>query len=107
MKKVEEICRAEGTPLQMRPKHEVDGFFEGMDLIAPGLVPSGRWRAGRMSRRLPVTQASPASPADNRWAHSPRTGGGACAGCQGRTADAIRRTASSRISGEVAVFSLT
>jgi hypothetical protein len=53
MKKVEEIYRAEGTPLQMRPKHEVKSFFEGLDLIDPGLVPIGRWRAGEDEPQAP------------------------------------------------------
>ncbi len=45
MKKVEEIYRAEGTPLQMRPKSEIALFFDGLELIDPGLVPIGEWRS--------------------------------------------------------------
>ncbi|WP_111604305.1 SAM-dependent methyltransferase [Streptomyces sp. Amel2xB2] len=44
MNKVAEVYRAEGTPLQLRPKSEVAEFFAGLELLEPGLVPIGEWR---------------------------------------------------------------
>jgi len=33
-----------GTPAQVRPRHEVARFFEGLELLEPGLVLAHRWR---------------------------------------------------------------
>jgi len=39
-----EIYNARGTPTQVRSKAEVLGFFDGLDLVEPGLVVAHRWR---------------------------------------------------------------
>jgi hypothetical protein len=41
--KVQEIYNQAGTSLQLRPKAEFATFFEGLDLLEPGIVPAHRW----------------------------------------------------------------
>ncbi|MFG2847309.1 SAM-dependent methyltransferase [Kitasatospora sp. NPDC048296] len=41
--KVEEIYNQAGTSLRLRPKAEFATFFEGLDLLDPGIVPAHRW----------------------------------------------------------------
>ncbi|MFI9154999.1 SAM-dependent methyltransferase [Streptomyces sp. NPDC053367] len=41
-----EFWNAHATPpITARPREEVAGFFAGLDLLEPGLVPCSRWRA--------------------------------------------------------------
>ena len=63
MKKVEEVYRAEGTPLLLRSKSEVREFFDGLELLEPGLVPIGEWRP---------ESDEPAAPAYGGVARKPR-----------------------------------
>ena len=63
MKKVEEVYRAEGTPLLLRPRSEVLEFFDGLELLEPGLVPIGEWRP---------ESDEPAAPAYGGVARKPR-----------------------------------
>lgn len=39
-----------GTPVQWRSKAEVEAFFEGMELLEPGVVMGQRWRADAPSK---------------------------------------------------------
>ncbi|MFJ9775926.1 SAM-dependent methyltransferase [Kitasatospora sp. NPDC101157] len=41
--KVEEIYNQAGTSLRLRPRAEFATFFEGLDLLDPGIVPAHRW----------------------------------------------------------------
>ncbi|MFI9365155.1 SAM-dependent methyltransferase [Kitasatospora sp. NPDC053057] len=41
--KVEEIYNQAGTSLRLRPEAEFATFFEGLDLLDPGIVPAHRW----------------------------------------------------------------
>jgi hypothetical protein len=41
----EELYRRTPTPLTMRTEPEIRAFFDGLDLLEPGLVPIARWRA--------------------------------------------------------------
>lgn len=43
---VVEIHRTGGIPAQVRSKTEVTRFFDGLDLLAPGVVPVHRWNPG-------------------------------------------------------------
>ncbi|MFR9777589.1 SAM-dependent methyltransferase [Micromonospora sp. MS34] len=36
--------RDSGVTMQMRTKAQVEGFFTGLDLVAPGVRPAARWR---------------------------------------------------------------
>lgn len=38
------VYHASGTPVQLRPKQEVVRFFEGVELLEPGIVVGHRWR---------------------------------------------------------------
>jgi O-methyltransferase involved in polyketide biosynthesis len=41
-----EFWNANATPpITARPREEIAGFFEGLDLLEPGLVPCSQWRA--------------------------------------------------------------
>ena len=44
LEKVREIYRGGGTPLQLRSKAEIERFFDGLELLEPGLTPTHRWR---------------------------------------------------------------
>jgi hypothetical protein len=39
-----EVYRARGIPAQARSRAEVAGFFDGLDLVAPGVAVAHRWR---------------------------------------------------------------
>ncbi|MEU2511174.1 SAM-dependent methyltransferase [Streptomyces syringium] len=41
---VQGVYRRVGSPLLMRSKGEVAGFFEGFEMVEPGLVPLSAWR---------------------------------------------------------------
>ncbi|MFJ2217699.1 SAM-dependent methyltransferase [Streptomyces sp. NPDC101062] len=41
---VETIYRAAGIPAQIRPYEQVQGFFKGLELLGPGLLPVTQWR---------------------------------------------------------------
>ncbi|GAA2121233.1 SAM-dependent methyltransferase [Actinomadura alba] len=41
----ERIYDAAGIPLQLRTREEISGFFDGCEVISPGLVPISEWRA--------------------------------------------------------------
>ncbi|WP_329134464.1 SAM-dependent methyltransferase [Streptomyces sp. NBC_01476] len=42
--KVTQIYTSGGTPVRFRPKAEVARFFDGLDLLEPGIVVGHRWR---------------------------------------------------------------
>jgi hypothetical protein len=42
--RVVDIYRAGGTPAQVRSRSEVERFFEGLDLVEPGVEVAHRWR---------------------------------------------------------------
>ncbi|WP_314171338.1 SAM-dependent methyltransferase [Streptomyces winkii] len=42
--KAVEVYRKSGTPAQIRTKSVIEGFFEGTELIEPGLTTTHRWR---------------------------------------------------------------
>jgi SAM-dependent methyltransferase len=44
MKRVQAIFDAGGTPVQVRGKGEIEVFFEGLEMVEPGLMPTHRWR---------------------------------------------------------------
>jgi hypothetical protein len=44
MEKVKDIYRQGGTPVRLRDKDEVLAFFDGLEMIDPGLTPTHRWR---------------------------------------------------------------
>ncbi|MER6399950.1 SAM-dependent methyltransferase [Kitasatospora sp. NPDC001603] len=53
------IYRAAGAPGQARAHHEIARFFDGWTLLAPGLVPTPRWRpAGPEDTAVSDTEAS-------------------------------------------------
>ena len=39
-----EVYTSRGTPTQVRSKAEIERFFEGLDLVDPGVVVAHRWR---------------------------------------------------------------
>ncbi|BCY13110.1 SAM-dependent methyltransferase [Actinoplanes sp. L3-i22] len=39
-----EVMRAQGIPARLRSRDEVATFFDGLDLVEPGVVPILRWR---------------------------------------------------------------
>jgi hypothetical protein len=41
----EELYQRTPTPLTMRTEPEIRAFFDGLDLLEPGVVPIARWRA--------------------------------------------------------------
>ncbi|KJS54908.1 methyltransferase [Streptomyces rubellomurinus subsp. indigoferus] len=43
--KVEEIYNQAGTTLRLRPEAEFATFFDGLDLLEPGITPAHRWLA--------------------------------------------------------------
>ena len=49
----EELYRRMGTPMTMRSQHEVVAFFDGFELVDPGLVYLLRWRPGPDELALP------------------------------------------------------
>ncbi|MFJ7906529.1 SAM-dependent methyltransferase [Kitasatospora sp. NPDC096204] len=56
--KVEEIYNQAGTSLRLRPKAEFATFFDGLDLLGPGIVPAHRWHvddSGTPADTLPAT----------------------------------------------------
>ncbi|SHN06327.1 SAM-dependent methyltransferase [Actinacidiphila paucisporea] len=44
------VYRSSGTPAQVRTRKEVERFFEGFDLIEPGIVVGHRWRPEETDR---------------------------------------------------------
>jgi hypothetical protein len=44
--RVQEIYRQGGIAAQIRTRAEVEVFFEGMELLEPGIVPPHQWRPG-------------------------------------------------------------
>ncbi|BCJ41006.1 hypothetical protein GCM10010168_46950 [Actinoplanes ianthinogenes] len=38
------VMRAQGIPTRLRDRDEVAGFFDGLELVEPGVVPILRWR---------------------------------------------------------------
>jgi hypothetical protein len=44
LEKVRDIYRKGGTPLRLRDKDEILAFFDGLEMIDPGLTPTHRWR---------------------------------------------------------------
>lgn len=54
MNEVEEVYRAEGTPLKLRGRSEVAEFFAGLELLEPGLVPIGEWRPRAAETQAPA-----------------------------------------------------
>src|SRR5690606_7088066 len=44
MAKIKKVYDDSGTAVQLRTKEEVEVFFEGLEMIEPGLVPAHRWR---------------------------------------------------------------
>ncbi|MEU1283337.1 SAM-dependent methyltransferase [Kitasatospora sp. NPDC005856] len=56
--KVQEIYNQAGTSLRLRHKAEFATFFEGLDLLSPGIVPAHRWHgdeADAPTDALPAT----------------------------------------------------
>ncbi|SHN44215.1 SAM-dependent methyltransferase [Cryptosporangium aurantiacum] len=49
-KKVEEMYAARGVTMQVRPKSEVERFFDGLELVEPGLTLVHRWRPDEKDR---------------------------------------------------------
>jgi hypothetical protein len=46
---VKEVYDSSGTPVQWRSKGEVESFFEGLEMLEPGVVAGHRWRPERES----------------------------------------------------------
>ncbi|GGO94054.1 SAM-dependent methyltransferase [Wenjunlia tyrosinilytica] len=44
MERVAEVYRSAGTRLHFRSREEISRFFDGWELIEPGIVPSSKWR---------------------------------------------------------------
>ncbi|OEV30009.1 methyltransferase [Streptomyces nanshensis] len=44
LERVKKVYDESGTPVQLRTKAETEVFFEGLEMIDPGLVPAHRWR---------------------------------------------------------------
>jgi hypothetical protein len=53
------LNRVLAEPITLRPRDEVAGFFEGLELVAPGIVQASRWR--------PVNETEASGPA-TLWA---------------------------------------
>jgi hypothetical protein len=45
--KVAEVYTKSGSPVQFRSHNDVRRFFDGLDLIEPGIVCCHRWRPAR------------------------------------------------------------
>ena len=61
----EEIQNAYGSDITLtgRPAAEIAAYFDGFDLVPPGLVPVAEWPAAQPDARLPPPQhAQPTSP---------------------------------------------
>jgi hypothetical protein len=43
MARIEQIYAAAGTPVKTRSRAEIEKFFDGLDLLEPGVVPVHRW----------------------------------------------------------------
>ncbi|WP_042432609.1 SAM-dependent methyltransferase [Streptacidiphilus anmyonensis] len=52
--KVQDIYNGSGTPVQFRSRKEVAGFFEGLDLLEPGVAVGHRWRPDAISAQTPT-----------------------------------------------------
>jgi heme exporter protein D len=50
-----EIYRRQGTELQPRTKDEIAGFFDGLDLVDPGLVLAPDWHPDREEKQAAAT----------------------------------------------------
>jgi S-adenosyl methyltransferase len=46
---ITDVYRSRGTPLQVRAKAEIERFFDGLDLMEPGVVLPHRWKPERES----------------------------------------------------------
>lgn len=54
---IEEVYTSRGTPLQVRGKAEVERFFDGLELLDPGVVVAHQWRPEPASGPSLVTDA--------------------------------------------------
>jgi hypothetical protein len=52
--KVQDIYNGSGTPVQFRTREEVAGFFEGLDLLEPGIAVGHRWRPDAAAEEAPT-----------------------------------------------------
>jgi hypothetical protein len=55
---VADSYRAQGIAGQLRTRAEVERFFDGLDLVVPGLVLAHRWRPGETAADLTDAQVS-------------------------------------------------
>jgi len=63
------------TPITLRSKTEVAGFFRGLDLVPPGIAPLGQWAPGATQAgpgRLPTYTALAHKPDPQAPTHKPR-----------------------------------
>jgi hypothetical protein len=60
-KGVVEVYQAAGTPIQARSRAEVARFFDGWDLVAPGITTSYRWRPDQDAAPPDTTDAQAAA----------------------------------------------
>ncbi|MBU6530462.1 SAM-dependent methyltransferase [Streptomyces sp. NPDC057245] len=61
--KVTDIYTRAGTPVQFRSQHDVSRFFEGLDLLDPGVTVGHRWRPAR-----PLDSEAPTDAQVSLWA---------------------------------------
>ncbi|SEG89412.1 S-adenosyl methyltransferase [Actinacidiphila yanglinensis] len=54
---ITEIYTSGGTPLRTRDQAEVEGFFDGLDLVDPGVIVAHQWRPEAASGPTLVTNA--------------------------------------------------
>jgi len=52
--RAQEIYQAAFVPGTARSRTRIAGFFDGLDLIPPGLVDGAAWRSGRSCTARPV-----------------------------------------------------
>lgn len=57
-KAVQEIYRRGGTPAQARTEADIRTFFDGLDLIDPGLTLTHRWRPGPEHHGITAAESS-------------------------------------------------
>ncbi|WP_157535455.1 SAM-dependent methyltransferase [Nocardia inohanensis] len=55
--RAQEVYRVRNLPAQVRTRDEVVGWFDGLDLVEPGIVPPHRWRTGDTAEFTPAFDA--------------------------------------------------
>ena len=74
VERVTDVYRNASAQIHVRPVKDIERFFDGLEILEPGVVWMARWRPEPGTRpqagRIPCTAASDANPAPNRGLRS-------------------------------------